>query len=194
MNKKQIDQYFEKNIKNIRLYVENRFFSKNIFNEEVDYFISELYIFILNRMDKINTEIELKNFISNFIYMNTEWTNSQYRELGSLQKTSKKEEFNASIHDDFTDVDDIEEKIFNEINMYEYETINELYYQSLTNLEKKVVWEIFFIEKRNSIRKFATYIGRSRSVADRYIKELKNDLNTFYKELKLTNNQNNNNI
>lgn len=190
MNKIEIDNYFEKNIKQIRLYVENRFFSKHIFNEDIDYFISELYMFILNRKEKIKTEVDLKNFISNFIYMNTEWTNSQYRELGSLQKTSKKEEFNPNIHDNFNDVDDIEDKIFNEISLYEYETINELYYQSLTNLEKKVVWEIFFIEKKNSIRKFATYIGRSRSVADKYIKQLKNELNEFYTNLKLTNNQN----
>lgn len=190
MSKKEIDNYFEKNIKQIRLYVENRFFSKHIFNEEVDYLISELYMFILNRKEKIETEVELKNFISNFIFMNTEWTNSQYRELGSLQKTRKKEVFDCEYHDRPANDNEIEEKIFNEINLYEYETINELYYQSLTNLEKKVVWEIFFIEKKNSIRKFATYIGRSRSVADKYIKQLKNDLNEFYSNLKLTNNQN----
>jgi len=193
MTKELIDDYFINNKKEIKNYIENRFFSKNIFNEEPDYFFSELYLFILDRKNIINNEQELKNFISNFIYKNTSWVNSQYRELGSVQKTSKLEEFNNTIHDNIYN-DNIEEKIFEEINLFEYEAVNELYYQSLTSLEKKVVWEIYFIEKRNSIRKFATYIGRSRSVAERYIKELKKDLNNFYNDLKLTDNTNSNNI
>jgi hypothetical protein len=192
MKKEEIDNYFTKKRKEIKHYIENRFFSKNIFNENPDYFFTELYIFILDRKDKINNEIELKNFISNFIYMNTEWSNSQFRELGSLQKTSKKDEFITELHDNFVEEDNLEEKIFDEINLNEYNAINELYYQSLSNLEKKVVWEIFFIEKKNSIRKFAKYIGRSRSVADRYIKELKLDLNRFYSELKTKTEKNNN--
>jgi hypothetical protein len=192
MNKEQIDNYFTKNTKQIKSYIENRFFSRNIFNEQVDYFFTELYLFILERKDLIDNEKTLQNFISNFIYMNTQWKNSQYRELGSIQKTSKKQEFVNELHDFLFDESDVEEKIFDEINLYEYNAINELYYQSLTSLEKKVIWEIYFIEKQNSIRKFAKYIGRSRSVADRYIKELKSDLNKFYNDLKTKEEKNNN--
>jgi hypothetical protein len=192
MNKEQIDNYFTKNTKQIKSYIENRFFSRNIFNEQVDYFFTELYLFILERKELIDNEKTLQNFISNFIYMNTQWKNSQYRELGSIQKTSKKQEFVNELHDFLFDESDVEEKIFDEINLYEYNAINELYYQSLTSLEKKVIWEIYFIEKQNSIRKFAKYIGRSRSVADRYIKELKSDLNKFYNDLKTKEEKNNN--
>ena len=193
MSKQEIDKYFNDNYKQIKHYIENRFFSKNIFHEDPDYFFSELYMFIIARKEKILNEKELKNFISNFIYMHTEWKNSGVRELGALQKRSRQQEYINEEHDDLFVEFGFEDKVFDEINIFEYEAVNELYYQSLTSLEKKVVWEIFFIEKRNSIRKFAEYIGRSRSVADRYIKELKSDLNAFYINLK-THNQVNNNI
>jgi hypothetical protein len=183
MTKESIDTYFTKNRKTIKNYIENRFFQKNLFNEEPDYFLSELYMFIIDRKNLIDDEVILKNFISNFIYMNTHWSNSQYREMGSKQKVKKMEEFTPDLHDTINE-DDIDEKVFNEITMDELIAINELYYQSLERLEDKVVWEIFFIEKKNSIRKFASYIGRSRSVADKYIKQLKMDLKVFYDKLK----------
>jgi hypothetical protein len=183
MLKEDIDKYFTKNKKDIINYIQNRFFAKNIFDEEPDYFFSELYMFILERKNLIEDEVILKNFISNFIYMNTQWTNSQFREMGSKQKKKRFEEFIPELHETSYE-GDIEDKVFNEIVMDELIVVNELYYQSLEKLEEKVIWEIFFIEKQNSIRKFAKYIGRSRSVADKYIKQLKNDLKLFYNNLK----------
>jgi hypothetical protein len=111
--------------------------------------------------------------------MHTYWSNSQYRELGQLQKTKRATEYIIEFdkrEDDF----DIENEIDNDIQSGQYHAIVELYRAKQTKLEKQVVWDIYFVEKQNTARKFGAYIGKSRHVGAQYIKELKEDLKSFY--------------
>lgn len=66
----------------------------------------------------------------------------------------------------------------------EYKAVVEMYYASLKSLEKKAVWEIYFIEGKQTAKSFGEYIQMSRTVSTRFIKELKSDINKFYADYK----------
>lgn len=180
MTKENIDKYFTANHKSILNYIENCFFKHNIFDEEPNYFLSELYIFILKRKDIIKDDEELKKFISNFIYMHTYWTNSEHRELGTVIKQAKKVEYiahNDNRQDEFDIIDTMSDDL-----PIELAAVNELYRASLTSLEKQIVWDIYFTEGKSSARKFGDYIGKSRHVGSQYTRILRREMKEFYNE------------
>lgn len=185
MNKQQIDKYFTENYKDIRKFIANSMFKYKLFTEDKDYFMSELYLFILGRAPIIHDEKQLKKFISNCIHQNTQWHNG-FREMGKLQKTSRSVEFTDK-HDSSIE-DDMHSLIDGDIQMGEYQAIIELYRQTETSLEKQVVWDIYFIEGKQTYRSFADYIQRSTTVSSFYIKRLKKDLNEFYQNYLTKNN------
>lgn len=183
MEKKDVDQYFTKNEKEIKHYIRSRFFSKNIREEEPDYFFSELYAFIIGRKDLITDDKKLKDFISNFIYMNTHWANSQYRELGSRQKTDKVVPYTDGYGSTLVCKGvDMDRDSFKEPAVYDYQSISELYYDQLQDSYLKASWEIVFIHGKSNITKYAQHIGRGKTIASRCLNDLKEDMSKFYVE------------
>lgn len=187
MSKIEIDKYFQKNYKDIEKFAKSSLLKKNLFNEESDYFVSEIYMHVLKYADEISDEEILKNYISTFIYKNCMWTSSLVREMGKVTKKNnlKTVEFiyeKCDLSEEYK-----VEHLFEEFDLNDYQSIIELYYEQLNSLEKKVVWEIYFVHKKNSNAKFAKHIGRSRTVAEKYIKQLKKDLQEFYEQYKLNN-------
>jgi len=183
MSKEKIDEYFNKNYKQIIDYIKNCFFNNHIFNEEPEYFATELYLFILKKKEIIKDEVELKKFVSNFIYMHTKWSNSNYRESGQQQKRLKNIEFTPEFHDNEID-ESLDELINDEIKLDDYQAICELYRQNETNLEKQIVWDIFFVEGKKTYKEFGEYCGFSITPAGKFIKQLKKDLKEFYDDYK----------
>lgn len=181
MTKGEIDVYFTEKYEEIKLYIEKSFSKHKIFNENPDFFFSELYLYIVERKDEIDSEQDLRNYISTFIHNNTYWTNSSIRESENYSRLRKNVEFIPEHFENLTeDTSDLE----TEAKMNEYKAVIEMYYKSLTSLEKKAVWEIYFIEKKRTIQEFADYIQRSRSVADKFIKTLWKDIREYYKNYK----------
>lgn len=180
ITKKDIDNYITKNYDDIIEYIKAMIYRHRL-KEEPEYFFSELYLNLIKKKKTFNDEIHLKNYISNFIYNNGRWYNSPVREMGNIVKANRVEEFVPENHDeeDCTEKE-IEQKLFQEFELYEHQGINELYYQQLTCLEMKVAWEIVFVHKMYSTRKFGAYVGRSKSVGSRYINMLKADMKKFY--------------
>jgi hypothetical protein len=179
MTKRAIDKYFTANHSDIKNYIKNQFFKTNIFKESPDYFLTECYLYVTKRKDDINDVIELSKYISTFIFNHTNWKNSRVRELDCYHRASKLVEFNVEKYNQVNE-GGIEEKIFNELAITDYKAISELYYQQLSTLEEKVVWEIYFLEGCTSYAKFGAHIGRSRSVGEKYVKWLREDLKSFY--------------
>lgn len=182
IKKSDIDKYFTKNEKELLQYIRSMFSKKRIFNENPHFFFSELYLYIIDRQSELETELDIKNYCSTFIYRHCTWVNSKIRESERNYITSRHCEFIPELHE-YSDEDDQSRRAKILLDD-EYKTIIELYYQSLTTADKKAIWEIYFIHKKQTITAFAEYIKLSRSVANKLIKELKRDLNEFYENYK----------
>lgn len=182
ITKREIDNYFNTNYDSILLYIDKTFskYKHNMYNENTEFFLSELYLYVEKRKEDIQDESMLKKYISTFINNNCYWTNSNVRESLQLQKQNKTIEFDVGFHDE--EEWEVEEEL-DIIN--EYKAVVEMYYKELRSVDKKVVWEIYFIEGKQTIKSFAEYINMSRTVANKLIKELKKDILNYYEEYKL---------
>lgn len=184
ITKKELDLYFEANYDSIILYIKKTFSKYRIFDEEPEFFFSELYLYIVDRLEEIDCEHTLKNYISTFIHNNSYWTNSQVRENERPAIRNRKVEY---IQDQHENILDDNYTIEDDEKMDEYKAVVEMYYASLTSLEKKAVWEIYFLEGKTTITSFAEHIQMSRTVAYKFIKELKADIQSYYQKYKLRN-------
>lgn len=183
MTKQEVDSYFNENYEDIKLYISKSFSKNGIFNESVDMFLSEAYLYIYDRKEDIDTNKDLKNILSKFIYSNTYWTNSQVRESEVYSRKIKNVEYNA---ENFQNAIDEEIDLEFEKNINEYKAVVQMYYLQLTSLEKKAVWEIYFIENKKTVAEFSRYIKMKNEVGSQFIKELKEDLKAYYEEYKKT--------
>lgn len=177
MEKLAIDQYFTDNEVEIKKYIESMFCKRNLRSEEGDYFFTEIYLYCLNLKDEIDDDSTLKKYVSTFIYNHTRWKNSKVREMGN-SRTVKFFEFNANVLDSADEDYEPEEDL-------DYEAINELYYQSLTTMEEKAVWEIYFLQGKTTHLNFGNFIKRSNTVGGRYVNWLRADLKRFFEEYKV---------
>lgn len=182
IRKEDIDKYFTKNEKDLLQYIKSMFSKRRIFNEDPHFFLSELYLYIIDKQSELESEQDIHNYCSTFIYKHCTWVNSKIRESERKYITSRQCEFIPELHES-SDEDDQARRAKILLDD-EYKTITELYYQSLTTADKKAIWEIYFIHKKQTITAFAEYIKLSRSVANKLIKELKRDLNEFYEKYK----------
>lgn len=172
MTKRKLDDYFSKNHGQIQDYIKNSFFKNKIFFEEPDYFLSECYLYVLKHIQNLETDEDVRKYISTFIHNNTRWSNSSVREDGTLKQQARKVSFNPQILDSPEETYSVDEEI-------DYEGLNEMYYQSLTTMEERAVWEIYFHQGMTSYQKFGKHIGRSKSVGAMYITWLRNDMKRF---------------
>lgn len=182
LTKQQLDEYFNDNYNSIKEYIQKSFSKNKVRNEDPDFFFSEIYIYVLDRIDDIDDTSMLKKYISTFIHNNTYWTNSQVRESEVHSRAVKNVEFIPSQYENTPS--DEETQLSTDEQLNEYKAVIEMYYASLTSLEKKAVWEIYFIEGKQTVTKFAEHIKMSRSVADKFIKELKSDIRAYYEKYK----------
>lgn len=181
MEKIEIDNYFTENYTELGLFISKSFSKHSVMNEDPLFFLSEMYTYMIERKDSIEDVPELKKYISTFIHNNSYWTNSGVREAESYSRRMKLEEY---IPSKFENEVDSEYEVEVEEQMNEYKAVIEMYYQSLTSLSKKASWEIYFIEKKQTVKDFAEHIQMSRTVADKFIKELKTDIRAYYSDYK----------
>lgn len=184
MNKNDVDRYFTSEYENILIYIK-KMFSKYSINEKPEFFLSEIYLYIIKNIDKIVDSIELRKYISTFIHNNCYWNNSTVREAEIKSRSNKNIEFDS---DKYSNIEDsVDDCIEDELLYDEYKIISELYYKSLKSVEKKIVWEIYFVEGMNNTRKFSEYIGKSKTIAYGFIKGLRDDMKLFYDEYRKNN-------
>lgn len=181
MTKRRLDKYFSTEYDEIKLYVQKSFSKHNIWNEEPDFFVSEIYLYLLEKIEEIDSEKTLKSYIGTFIHNHCYWNNSEVREAERYGRRIRNSEFIPHHHDNLTD-DVYAQNEMEKIN--EYKAVVEMYYASLKSLEKKAVWEIYFIEGKQTAKSFGEYIQMSRTVSTKFIKELKKDINKFYDDYK----------
>lgn len=182
MTKEAIDKYFTVNHKQILEYCTACLAKAKLYNEEdPSYLLSETYLFMLKKQELISDEVELKKFISNFVYKNTvSWVNSQYRELGSRIR-----QLRSTTYTDSHDKEDeciLDFLLFNEATNSDVHQMATAYYHQCTDAALRSYFRICFVEKKGSFRKFAEHIGRSRGLAERCINDLKADMLRFKSE------------
>jgi hypothetical protein len=175
MTKREIDKYFTDHSVRILDYIQNSLLKYNLTGEDPAYIFTEVYLDVLKNQDKILNEKMLnKGFISTFIYNHTRWSNSAIREMNPLRISKKFETFEPKLDIRTVDNEYIEEPEF------DYELLNEVYYQSLKTCEQRAVWEIYFLHQKTSFVRFGKHIGRSNTVGQKYIKWLRKDIKEFY--------------
>lgn len=182
MNKQQIDQYFTTNHQQIKDYIK-KMYSKTQIQEEPDFFLSNCYLFINKKADKITSDKELKDYISNYIYKHTKWTNSNQRSEFLVLNKVKNERVKITTNEedlknlmgraDETELtqDDINDLI-----------INEWYEQA--PLVYKVIWEAYFMMGYNTLRKLARYFNVAENKVKIYLNEVKADIKLYYNNKK----------
>jgi len=182
VTKQQLDKYFIDNRTQIKEHIVKSFYKFGVKGEEPDFFFSETYLYLLSKIGELKTEKDIKNYTSTFIHNNTYWNNSSVREDYVASKRETIVSFEPNTHDAtiYEMDDESEEDLVNE-----YRAVVEMYYQSLKSVEKKAVWEIYFIEGKKTITSFSQHIKMSRTVADKFIKEMKKDINEYYKQYKI---------
>lgn len=169
MKKEELDRYFTVNEKDIQSYIKKTFTKFGVKGEEVDYFFTECYLEALKKISRIEDEMQLRNYVSTFIYNNCLWKNTNVRELGKVtaqQRQVSIDEFNM----DFIDDRDTSANLL---------VINDAYYESLNTLEDKITWEIFFEKGYNTNEKFGQYLGKSRFVGSLFAGKLRSNLREF---------------
>lgn len=176
--KKHIDKYFKEEYDELVLYASKMYSSQNKFNESPDALISSAYIYLIDNIHKIEVEGDVKNFVSTYIYHNTIWNNG-YTELekGYRRKVTvpyETIEYDAVLESS-SDVEEEEELKIKAIL---------LTYEKSKTLEEKAVWELYFEEGWNTVKKFSKNLGMSRMPSYEYIKDLRERIKANYNLLK----------
>lgn len=176
MQKKDIDKYFTDNYEDLVEYAKRMYITQSKYKESPHALVSGAYEYLLSHLGNLESELDIKNFTSTFIYHNTRWNNgwTEYRKKYQRVKTYS---YETGVHD-FE-----EDKVYSQ---EEYDTqIKAILdtYKNYTSLEDKAVWEIYFEKGCNTVIKFAEYIGMSRMPAYNYIKKLREDINKTYNQI-----------
>lgn len=185
IDKQYLDNYFTTNHTGIIEYIEKSFSKHNVKRESSSFFFSKAYEYLLDKVDDLKTEKDVKNYLSTFIYKNSYWRNSSVREALHPTRSIKNVEYEEQ---DFENLQDDEYDYSEEQTLNEYKAVSEMYYASLKSVEKRAIWEIYFVHNKVLIKDFAKHIGMSKSISHSYIVSLKKEMKEFYDEYKANKN------
>ena len=180
--KSDIDNYFTSNYDDLLLYAKKLMSKHRVVGETPEFFLSEAYMYVVERVDEIDDTQDLRNYIGTFLHRNSYWTNG----VREAENKSRRIKYIVYDPEDFINITDAidEDELFEIEKLNEYKSVIEMYYQSLTSLEKKAVWEIYFEEKKRTAKEFAEYIQMSTTTAYMFIKQLKQDIREYYQKYK----------
>ena len=198
MTKQEIDKSFISLIPML-INIVNGVKWKNRRTITTDAAINEAYIYI----QKLNFEDEdtLQRVIINFLSQNIKWTNSQ---LNKKENLSRHNDLVGHFEYDYEDngtngvgyvystsedelllVNKIEiEKWYDEKNC-----ILEMYYNSVTDKVKKIVFECYFHKGITKCVDMGKHFGINKDYASKYIREMKADINEFHQNYLENNNK-----
>lgn len=166
-----IDDYFNSRLKDLETYYYK--FCSVLEKEYFPNMISELYIHIISKIDKLEELIkrdELHFYCIQFIYNQRNWKGTKFKEeiISKENFSTSLENTNISIENDF----DSEEKYYFENVKHETKlNIVRKGYLKL-NLSEKVLYQKYFIEQM-SMRKIAKEIGVPLTSIFKSIKEMR---------------------
>jgi hypothetical protein len=177
MTKQEIDNYFTKNHKEIDKYIRSCQSQNGIYDEDSSFMLSELYLNVIKKIDKIKDEQHLKYYISNYIYSNNKWVNGAKFEMPTQYQNVNIDEVVITTNDENLDF----ELILGEINYQNFNAINELYRQSQKTIYKQVIWDAYFIAGATSAAKFEKFTeGKiNKYYAKILLSEMKEDIRNF---------------
>lgn len=174
MTKRDIDNYINRNYDKLVIYAKKMYIQRNKVDESEYAIISGLYEYLLSNISKLKNEDDIKNFSSTFIYNNTYWTNG-FTEKEPGRRRHKMDDIDVLDYDKYyVDEFDYCTEIDDRLAFIEF------YYTLLKTPEERAVWEIYFIEEKQTGREFGEYIKLSTTVGGRYIKWLREDIKEKY--------------
>lgn len=159
--KKEIDAYYTENYEDIVRYATSllRKFNRD---ETAEAMVAASYEHLIELQP---FEGKIKTYIGTFLYNNCYWTTNPFTERSK-----------EKIIEGAFEIEDESEELITE----DYRTFLLAYYDNVPNLELRASFEIYVLLKHNTIKSFAEYIGLSRSVAEKFIRNLKEDMKRFY--------------
>ena len=159
--KKEIDEYYSEHYDEIVQYATS-LLKKFRRDETPEAMVASSYEHLI---DLAPFEGKIKTYIGTYLYNNCYWTTNPFTER------SKEKTFDFEF-----DVEEEHEELITE----DYRTFLLAYYDNVPNLELRATFEIYVLQKHNTIKAFSEYIGLSRSVAEKFIRNLKADMKKFY--------------
>jgi hypothetical protein len=161
VQQKQINDYFNANHKKIKELATFFLSKRKIKFIEVDALISHAYLNIMQKLDSIEVK-DIEPYTINFIKCHCIWTN----------KITTEERIKESAQLDGLEIieDEPNEK---EIKLTSIEEV----YKDETDQVKKIIYEVFFTKKINTVRSMAAHFNISQPSAHQLIKQLKKDIN-----------------
>jgi hypothetical protein len=175
-----IDKYINNNYEKILTYIKKSIWKFKRFGVEPEFILSSVYLHLKKNEDKLKCDSDIKKYISTYIHNNLYWENG-VRELGQkgLKKNRLSTELDLNKHDMPNDDYD-----FENVNYYDdLEATCELWRQKQKSLHKQIIYDVYFIEGKNTTRKFAEHFGMSTFPAWSYIKTMKEELVEFKKSM-----------
>jgi hypothetical protein len=160
VQQQQINDYFNTNHDKIKSLAKFFLSKRKVKFIEVDALISHAYLNIIDKLDSIEVK-DIEPYTINFIKCHCIWTN----------KVTTEERIK-----EYSTLDGIE-IIEDEPNDNEskYNAIEQVY-QNETDPVKKIIYEVFFTKKINTVRSMATHFNISQPSAHQLIKQLKLDI------------------
>lgn len=175
MTKTEIDDYFTTYYTTILKTAKSQLYKNSKLYIQPDVLINNLYIFIIERTDIMNTKSKLESCIYNYIRMESYWTNGK----SNLQEKMNDYDSYDTITNE-SDVDNIEDKFANEQKIQDYKYILESFYQSL-DFEDKRVYEMYFHKKLQTSKLIADHLEISKTSGYKIIKKFRDQMQQYIK-------------
>jgi len=178
-------------------------------NKKIDTYvaINEGYIHMIKNKSNIKTKKDLEKLVVNFLNMNIIWTNSQinkqervgehndklnakhfYGGYDESDETTQHTNLNQEEQIDEIDIE-LEQKIEIEKWWDEKKSILHLYRNQEDNKIKQVIFDCYFSKGITKGTELAKHLNINKDYGCKYIREMKLDINTYYKKWLTDNNK-----
>jgi len=203
MSKQEIDLYFTTNLKNLQRLAKGVAYLTNKKIDQ-DATISECYLYIIKNQSKITNKKELESFCVNWINQNIRWANSQLNKLELVNDNSEEMEspenedevmtfhLSKQTKERLEKIEDDEQELQLKIELEKWydekQSILAMYRSQQTDKIKQIIYDCYFIKNITKGTHLAKHLGINKDYGCKYVRELKQDIQTFYKQYKEKNN------
>lgn len=172
--KYEVDKYYTKNYQLIKSWAYKYAIRFN-YNEYAEDILNDMYLWLLkNKRREINIDKHILWYLSNMHFKNSETQQYNYNEKHINEITGLQ----------IKDEEEIDDNYYKEYKLQlEINEIKE-FYSTLTLLEKSI-FNLYYKQEFNSIRKLAKHLNITYSYAYKYIKIIKKKINQWKKEKEL---------
>ena len=177
ITKHNLDKYFTSLVPELEIIVKGICYKK-FKNYDPFVVINEAYIHAIQNIESIHSEHQAERLIKNYIKQNIVWYNSKINKLERVNDNLSDTPYIKELDED----DDLEAKIEIELWLTERKVILQMYRKQLKDMEKRRLFDAYFLEGIQTGLALAIYFNTNKDYASKRIRELKAEIRHFYNE------------